>query len=55
VRGSNLHAAAVWWTGSLFGPDAAGGDSSVLEARERLERNGWNQALKEPELLAAGR
>jgi class 3 adenylate cyclase/tetratricopeptide (TPR) repeat protein len=55
VRGSNLHAAAVWWTGSLFGPDAAGGDSSVLEARERLERNGWNQALKEPELLVAGR
>jgi tetratricopeptide (TPR) repeat protein len=53
ARGPNPHAAAVWWTGSLFGADAAGGDSLVREARERLERNGWRQALREPELLSA--
>jgi class 3 adenylate cyclase/tetratricopeptide (TPR) repeat protein len=47
----NPHAAVVWWVGSLFGPEAAGGTKAVDEARELLERNGWGQALLEPGLL----
>ena len=49
---ANPHAAAVWWVASLFGPDAAGGLAVVDEARDYLERNGWRQALREPELVA---
>jgi class 3 adenylate cyclase/tetratricopeptide (TPR) repeat protein len=48
----NPHAAAVWWVGTLFGPEAAGGQRAIDEARELLERNGWRQALLEPELVA---
>jgi len=48
---ANPHAAAVWWVGALFGAKAAGGRSAVDEAREILERNGWRQALREPELV----
>jgi hypothetical protein len=48
----NPHAAVVWWTGSLFGPEAAGGQRAVTEARDLLEHNGWRQALIEPELVA---
>jgi class 3 adenylate cyclase/tetratricopeptide (TPR) repeat protein len=51
LRAPNRHAAAVWWTGSLFGPDAAGGGAPVRDARERLERNVWRQALGEPQLV----
>jgi len=47
----NPYAAQVWWTGSLFGPAEAGGGDAVEEAREILERNGWRQALREPELV----
>ena len=47
----NPYAAQVWWTGSLFGPAEAGGGEAVEEARETLERNGWRQALREPELV----
>jgi hypothetical protein len=47
----NPRAAAVWWTGSLFGPEAAGGQTLIDEARELLERNGWRQALRAPELV----
>ena len=49
----NPRAAARWWTGSLFGPEAAGGDSALAGARETLGRNGWRQALREPELVGA--
>ena len=48
----NPRAAAVWWVGTLFGPEAAGGEKAIDEARELLERNGWRQALLEPELVA---
>jgi hypothetical protein len=48
----NRRAAAVWWTGSLFGPEAAGGERAIEDARDTLERNGWRQALREPELVA---
>ncbi len=51
----NELAGAVWWTGTLFGADAAGGEEILEQARERLERNGWQQALKEPQLLVAAR
>jgi len=47
----NPRAAAVWWVASLFGSEAAGGQGVVDEARDRLERNGWRQALREPELV----
>ncbi len=47
----NPHAAIVWWVGSLFGPEAAGGQRAIDEARELLERNGWRQALLEPDLI----
>jgi class 3 adenylate cyclase/tetratricopeptide (TPR) repeat protein len=47
----NPAAAARWWVGSLFGPEGAGGQQAVEEARETLERNGWRQALREPELV----
>lgn len=49
---ANPHASVVWWVGSLFGAEAAGGQQAVDEAQETLERNGWRQALREPELLA---
>jgi class 3 adenylate cyclase/tetratricopeptide (TPR) repeat protein len=50
---ANRLAAARWWVGSLFGPEAAGGQPAVDEARDALHRNGWLQALREPELAAA--
>jgi predicted ATPase len=43
--------AAVVWTGMLFGPEAAGGDDAVVKAEDRLRRNGWHQALREPQLV----
>jgi class 3 adenylate cyclase/tetratricopeptide (TPR) repeat protein len=48
----NPHAAAVWWVGSLFGPEAAGGQRAIEQAQQTLERNGWRQALREPTLVA---
>lgn len=48
---ANPVAAAVWWTGSLFGPEAAGGTEHLGQAQETLARNGWEQALREPALL----
>lgn len=45
--------AVRWWLGSLFGADAAGGPQALADSQERLARNGWRQALKEPELLLA--
>ena len=49
---ANVHAAMVWWAGRLFGPDAAGGEEAFREARELLEDHHWNQALREPDLVA---
>jgi hypothetical protein len=51
----NERAAVVWWTGSLFGAEAVGGQDALESARDTLERNRWRQALGEPELLSAGR
>jgi tetratricopeptide (TPR) repeat protein len=48
---ANPQAAAVWWVARLFGPEAAGGDGRIDEARDTLERNGWRQALREPDLV----
>jgi tetratricopeptide (TPR) repeat protein len=45
----NVAAAMRWFAAELFGPDLAGGPEVVGEARERLERNGWLQAIAEPE------
>jgi tetratricopeptide (TPR) repeat protein len=50
---ANPRAAALWWVGSLFGSEAVGGDEAVLAARETLARNGWRQALREPQLVGA--
>jgi tetratricopeptide (TPR) repeat protein len=46
----NPHAAVVWWVGSLFGPEGAGGRRAVDEAHDTLRDNGWQQALLEPEI-----
>ena len=48
----NALAAQMWWTGSRFGAEQVGGDAALAEARQRLERNGWRQALIEPEQAA---
>ena len=48
---ANPQAAALWWVARLFGPEAAGADGRIDEARETLERNGWRQALREPDLV----
>ncbi|MEX0984600.1 MAG: AAA family ATPase [Actinomycetota bacterium] len=48
----NPVAAVTWWVGSLFGAEAAGGVAVVEKARDLLERNGWRQAVAEPELVA---
>ena len=49
---SNVHEAQVWWAGRLFGPDDAGGDARLANARSVLERHHWEQALREPDLVA---
>jgi class 3 adenylate cyclase/tetratricopeptide (TPR) repeat protein len=46
----NPVAARVWWVGSLFGEQAAGGAETLARARERLEQAHWRQALHEPEV-----
>ncbi|MGZ5293537.1 MAG: ATP-binding protein [Actinomycetota bacterium] len=48
----NALAAQMWWTGSRFGAEQVGGDGALAQARQRLERNGWRQALIEPEQAA---
>lgn len=48
---ANVLAASIWWASSLFGPELAGGATVVRDAQERLERNGWLQALAEPDLV----
>jgi hypothetical protein len=39
----------TWWMASFFGPQAAGGDGAVEEARVRLERLGYRRAFIEPD------
>jgi class 3 adenylate cyclase/tetratricopeptide (TPR) repeat protein len=47
---SNPVAARVWWMARLFDERSAGGPEAVADARERLERHHWAQALREPEI-----
>ncbi|MGZ8571692.1 MAG: hypothetical protein ACXWW5_05650, partial [Actinomycetota bacterium] len=47
----NAHAAVVWWTGRLFGAGSAGGDEALKDASDVLQRNGWLQALAEPDRI----
>jgi len=49
----NDTAGIIWWMGRLFGPDAAGGEESVEEARRTLEAAHWVQAQKDPDLFVA--
>ncbi|TMK18637.1 MAG: tetratricopeptide repeat protein, partial [Actinobacteria bacterium] len=49
----NPQAAVIWWTGFLFGAAVVGGEEALDRGRETLERNGWQQALREPELLGS--
>jgi class 3 adenylate cyclase/tetratricopeptide (TPR) repeat protein len=51
----NPVAARTWWTGSLLGPDAVGGEQEMEMARRRLEEAHWIQSVKEAELAQAGR
>jgi class 3 adenylate cyclase/tetratricopeptide (TPR) repeat protein len=48
---ANLVAARVWWVGRIFGPEAAGGEDAVEQARKTLEANHWVQGLLEPEFV----
>jgi class 3 adenylate cyclase/tetratricopeptide (TPR) repeat protein len=50
-EGGNALAAQIWWAARLFDEEAAGGAATVRAARERLERNAWHQALREPDFL----
>jgi tetratricopeptide (TPR) repeat protein len=50
-RWPNPLAGAVWWTGTLFGAEAAGGDEAMEEARARLEAAAWLSNIREPEVL----
>jgi tetratricopeptide (TPR) repeat protein len=50
---SNPRAAAVWWVASLFGAASVGGHDVAGDAQHALERNGWRQALREPELVGS--
>jgi tetratricopeptide (TPR) repeat protein len=47
----NTLAASIWWAGCLFGAASTGGEEQLREAKEHLERNGWRQALAEPDLV----
>jgi tetratricopeptide (TPR) repeat protein len=47
----NAYAAHVWWAGTLFGPEIAGGADVVDQAERLLAQNGWHQALAEPDLV----
>jgi class 3 adenylate cyclase/tetratricopeptide (TPR) repeat protein len=47
----NPQAARVWWAGTLFGADVAGGPQAMDDARATLESAHWIQSLREPELL----
>ncbi|MGH2556126.1 MAG: ATP-binding protein [Actinomycetota bacterium] len=47
----NTVAAAVWWVGSIFGPEVVGGEDVLEQAKERLEAAHWYQAIREPELI----
>lgn len=48
----NNIAAQLWWVGSIFGPDAVGGEAEMDTARGTLEEAHWIQSLREPELIA---
>jgi class 3 adenylate cyclase/tetratricopeptide (TPR) repeat protein len=49
----NIVAAAVWWTGRLFGPASVGGDEALEDARRTLEAAHWRYALEEPDRFLA--
>jgi tetratricopeptide (TPR) repeat protein len=51
---ANPHAAMIWWVGRLYGAEFVGGPFVLEESRELLARNGWEQALREPDLLRSG-
>jgi tetratricopeptide (TPR) repeat protein len=48
-------AALLWWIGSVFGAEAAGGPEEVERAREVLERTHLEVALRRPEPLSSDR
>jgi class 3 adenylate cyclase/tetratricopeptide (TPR) repeat protein len=47
----NPLAAQTWFTGRVFGDDAAGGEDEMRNARATLEAAHWMQALREPDLV----
>jgi tetratricopeptide (TPR) repeat protein len=49
----NELASWIWWVGSLFDAQAAGGEDRVDWARQTLESAGWIQHLREPEWALA--
>lgn len=49
----NHIAAQVWWSGSVFDAELAGGEDELERARGVLEAAHWLQALREPEMVRA--
>jgi len=47
----NEIAATTWWVGRLLGPDVAGGEEAMAQARATLEDAGWVQFVHEPDLV----
>ncbi|MFY9588873.1 MAG: AAA family ATPase [Actinomycetota bacterium] len=46
----NGYARAVWFANRLLGPEAAGGEQAVRDARKRLMEIGWTLWLEDPTL-----
>ena len=47
----NPMAARVWWVGSVFDPELAGGPEALEEARKTLEAAGWLHAFAATDLV----
>jgi tetratricopeptide (TPR) repeat protein len=52
-KSRNELASWTWWVGSLFGPDAVGGEERLEGARRTLESAGWIQHVHEPDWALA--
>jgi hypothetical protein len=47
----NEVASTTWWLARLFGPELVGGEDVAEEARATLEKAGWVQFVREPDLV----
>lgn len=49
----NVLASRVWWIGRLVGPDVAGGEERMDQARQILEAAHWISSIREPDQYVA--